>query len=172
VSDDRPIYLVGFMGSGKTEVGRRLAARLGWALVDTDVLVEQREGRTIERIFEESGEGCFREAEWRALESLADVRRTVIATGGGLYLGAAQRRFIRRHGVSVWLDVTLEAARARAGGGETRPLWRPEDPPAFRAFFEKRRAAYALADCRVDVSSAGPEALAERISLMFSSLSD
>ena len=157
MSDDRAIYLIGPMGSGKTEVGRRLAEVLGWEFVDTDELVERREGRTVEAIFRESGEGYFREAEWQALRSLSGRRRLVVATGGGLFLGVDPRRFVREHGRSVWLDVGLDAARKRVGEGAGRPLWLPEDPLALRAFYDKRRAAYALAEARVDASTDDPD---------------
>src|SRR4029077_7764818 len=82
-----PVYLVGFMGAGKSTVGRVLTARLGWEFADVDALVESAEGREIEAIFRDSGEGRFREAEWDALRSLGGRRRLVVATGGGLFLG-------------------------------------------------------------------------------------
>lgn len=152
------------MGSGKTAVGRALADFLGWDFIDTDELVVEREGRAIERIFEESGEGRFREAEWQALRSLAGRERAVVATGGGLFLGVRQRAFMKREGTTVWLDVPFHVVRARVGAGGGRPLWTPgEDEVAFRAFFERRRAAYALADVRVDAAAGGPVELARRI---------
>lgn len=160
----RLVFLVGFMGSGKTAAGRALADLLGWEFADTDELVVEREGRPIERIFEESGEGRFREAEWQALRSLAARERLVVATGGGLFLGVPQRAFMKREGTTVWLDVPFAVARARVGAGSGRPLWVPnEDEVAFRAFFERRRAAYALADFRVDASAGGPAQVARRI---------
>lgn len=163
MTGDRPLYLIGFMGAGKTSVGLALAARLGWRLLDTDVMVERADGRPIETIFRESGEGFFREAEWRALRSLAGVSSVVVATGGGLFLGVSQRRFVRRHGRSVWLDVELDVARKRIGSGETRPLWTARDPVALRIMFDKRRASYALAEIRVDASHESAEAVADRI---------
>ena len=157
--DDRPIFLVGFMGSGKSAVGRQLADQLGWDFADTDALVESEEGRSIERIFRESGEGSFREAEWRVLRGLEGARRLVVATGGGLFLGLLPRQTIKRLGRTVWLDVSIETALGRTKNGEGRPLWERDDPTAMRGFFEKRRAAYALADVRVDASRGFPEAV-------------
>jgi shikimate kinase len=156
----RPIFIVGFMGSGKSTVSRLLAARLGREVLDTDEWVTRREGRSIERIFTESGEGHFRRVEQEALESLDPSKASVVSTGGGLFLGLAQRRFMKQRGPTVWLDAPLEACRERVGaqaGG--RPLWRTEDPVALRALFEKRRAVYALADLRVDAGPAAPEAI-------------
>lgn len=156
------IALVGFMGSGKSEVGRALASLLDLPFADTDALVVARAGRSIESIFREEGEGRFRELEWEALRSLGGEGDRVVATGGGLFLGVTQRAFLRRHALTVWLDVSLEVARSRAPR-EGRPLWRDDDPIAFRAMFEKRRAAYALADLRVAASEGDPAAVAERV---------
>lgn len=160
---DRSIFLVGFMGAGKTAAGRALASVMGRALVDTDDLVESRAGCSIERIFRESGEGRFRELEREALESLAGRKELVVATGGGLFLGVVQRRFLRAEGTTVWIDVPLEVARARLGVGGARPLWATGDQVALRAFYERRRVAYALADVRVPGAGATPEEVARRI---------
>lgn len=159
------VYLVGFMGVGKSTAGRALAARLGWEFADTDALVESAEGRTIEAIFRASGEGRFRELEWDALRSLGGRRRLVVATGGGLFLGVAQRAFVRRTGVSCWLDAPLSVVAARVGEDASRPAWPVGDTLARRAFFERRRAAYALADVRIDASHGGADDLASAIDL-------
>ena len=160
---DAPVFLVGFMGAGKSTAGRALAARWGWAFEDTDALVERREGRAVETIFRDSGEGRFREAEWEVLRSLEGRARVVVATGGGLFLGVAQRAFVRAHGVSCWLDAPLAVVAARVGAGASRPLWPADDALSRRAFFERRRAAYALADLRVDASRGGADELASAI---------
>jgi len=161
--DSRPVFLVGFMGSGKSWVGRALARRLGWEFHDTDALVEQREGATVAQIIRERGEAHFRRLEWSALRDLDPGERTVVATGGGLFARTGARRFMRQRGRSVWLDCTLEAARRRSGGGQDRPLWDEADPAAFRAFFERRRAVYALAEIRIDAASDDPEEVAGQV---------
>ena len=160
---DAPIFLVGFMGSGKSTVGRLLAARLGWRFEDTDALVSRAEGRSIEEIFRTSGEGHFREAEWNALRSLEGRKSLVVATGGGLFLGVVQRAFMRAQGVSCWLDAPLSVVSARIPDDASRPLWGGDDPLQRRAFFERRRAVYALADVRIDASAGQPEHLASVI---------
>jgi shikimate kinase len=160
---DAPIFLVGFMGAGKSSAGALLAARLGWSIADTDALVERAEGRSIETIFRESGEGRFREREWEALRSLRGARRTVVATGGGLFLAVAHRAFVRANGASLWLDAPLEVIAKRVAGGGERPLWPAADPLERRALFERRRAAYALADARVDAGSEGAPAVARAL---------
>jgi shikimate kinase len=161
-SDTRAVFLVGFMGSGKSAVGRIVARRWGREFADTDAHVEAAQGRSIETIFRTSGEGSFREAEWRVLQVLGTRDRMVIATGGGLFLGVVQRRFMKEHGISVWLDAPLEIVRERVGAGAGRPLWMGDDRQAQRAFFEKRRAAYALADVRVDAGKGDPDEIADR----------
>jgi shikimate kinase len=157
------VYLVGFMGSGKSEVGRRLAEKLGWAFEDTDEIVTTLEGRTIERIFAESGEESFREAEQRALGAVSAQKERVVATGGGMFLPVQRRVSMRETGVIVWLDASLEPIRERLGPGDGRPLWSHHDPIAMRALYERRRATYALADFRFDASTADPATIATRI---------
>jgi shikimate kinase len=117
--------------------------------VDVDDLVVEAEGRSIARIFDEAGETYFREAEWKMLQTLDGCEGCVVAAGGGLFLGPAPRRFMKRRGPTVWLDVSLATCRARLGTGGERPLWRSSEPTAMRALFERRRAAYALADTHV-----------------------
>jgi shikimate kinase len=145
------VYLVGFMGSGKSAVGRALADRLGYRFVDTDTLVEETESRSIERIFAESGEPRFREREREVLRALANEKHIVVATGGGLFQGESERKIIESHGVSVWLDTPLETIweRCRSTGG--RPLF--GDLPELQALFDQRRAGYALADQHVRAGS-------------------
>ena len=102
---DAPVFLVGFMGVGKTTVGHALATRLGWAFADTDAMVEQSAGRSIEEIFRESGEGRFREVEWDALRSLQGRKHLVVATGGGTFVEAwllAQEVTRIRREMAVW----------------------------------------------------------------------
>ena len=160
---DAPLFLVGFMGAGKSTVGRLLASRWGWEFVDTDALVEQAEGRSIETIFAAAGEGRFREAEWAALTGLAGRKRLVAATGGGLFLGRAQRSFVQAEGVSCWLDAPLSVVAERVRHLDARPLWPADDALSRRAFFERRRAAYALADLHVDASAGGADDVATAV---------
>lgn len=167
------VFLVGFMASGKTTVGRLLAGELGCPFADTDDLVEQREGRPIHRIFAESGEGQFRRLEWEALQSLEGPDPLVIATGGGLFLGYRQRRFMIEKGRTLWLDIPLDVAcrrlEAEPPGSRARPLLQRDDPVALRALFERRRAAYALAWRRVDASGP-PDLVAAEVALALGGL--
>ena len=148
------MFLTGFMGAGKSTVGRDLAAHLGRQFFDTDELVVWAAGRPIGRIFHDDGEGAFRAAEERVFDDLVPVECAVVATGGGLFLGAARRRAMKRVGIVLWLDVTLAVALRRVGDGHDRPLWLADDPVTFRAWFQRRRATYALAHGRVDADGA------------------
>jgi shikimate kinase len=163
----RPLFLVGFMAAGKTAAGREIARRLRWEFVDTDERIEAEEGRSISAIFAEDGEARFREIERRVLSEVAGAARTVVATGGGAFLSDATRRLLARAGRTVWLDAPFEVVRERLAGegpgARARPLGRSDDPVALRASFERRRAAYALAEVRVASSGARPAEVAERV---------
>lgn len=150
------IYLVGFMGSGKSTIGRRLAERLGMPFADLDDDIEAAEGRTIAEVFAHDGEGRFRDAEHAALAArVRSGAAVVLALGGGAYTFARNRDLLRGAGTSVWLDCPFERALQRVAGFAHRPL--AKDPAQFRALFEKRLADYALADVRIPVSSDNPE---------------
>ena len=127
MADQHAIFLIGFMGCGKSTLAPLLAAELGWPAFDTDDLVERREGREIGRIFRESGEPHFRRVEWEVLQSLRDTQRCVVASGGGLFLGATQRRWMWRRCRTVWLDVPLEECLKRVGRGKDRQASLPEN---------------------------------------------
>jgi shikimate kinase len=153
------IYLVGFMGSGKTTVGRLLADRLGWHFADNDDDIEARAGRTIPEIFDQFGEPEFRRIEHDALadrvHSISFGRPTVVALGGGVFAQPGNVDLVSQHGISIWLDCPLEMARKRVEQFTHRPLAR--DPEKFAALFEARREAYAKADYRVAVTCDDPE---------------
>jgi shikimate kinase len=155
------IYLVGFMASGKSTVGRALAGRLGWRAEDVDELIERRERRTIAEIFAEQGESYFRAVERDILELLLPIRHAVVATGGGTFADPENRALINRDGVSVWIDVPLVDVIARIPLDGRRPL------AASRADLERLYAArvdtYRLAHVRVQASRVPAQAIADRI---------
>ena len=164
------IYLIGFMGAGKTTVGRELASLLGYEFVDTDAAVESLEGRSVEELFRDRGEGYFREKEWEILTSTAIRQRVVVATGGGLYLAPMHRHFIRRHGAAVWLDVSVEEAWSRCASTGGRPLF--TTPEELASLLESRRSRYELAEHRVDVHGRDPRDLAREIEALLIAASD
>ncbi|MBO5998317.1 MAG: shikimate dehydrogenase [Lachnospiraceae bacterium] len=126
----RNIILTGFMGSGKTTVGKELAGRLGMKLLDTDSIIEQREGRSINEIFETSGEEYFRDLETELLKELAGTdgqEAAVYSTGGGIVLREENRRLLHRAGTVVWLKVSAADVIGRLEGDDTRPLLKGGD---------------------------------------------
>jgi len=142
----RAIVLTGFMGTGKTEVGRRLAQRLGRAFVDTDQLVEGRAGKSVASIFAAEGEAAFRALERAVIAGLADRTGVVIAVGGGAVLVEENVRRLRALGPIVQLTASPETIVARVGGRESRPLLADGDPLAtVRRLLGERAAAYAAA---------------------------
>jgi shikimate kinase len=122
------IVLVGFMGSGKSTVGRMLARRLGFRFLDTDKLVEEREHASIPKIFEQHGEAHFRERETAALESLNGLQRHVLATGGGIVTVPANIPLLRSLGLVVLLTADPEEIYRRVSRNSGRPLLQVEDP--------------------------------------------
>jgi len=146
------IFLVGFMGSGKSTIGRRLADRLSLPFADLDDDIEAADGRPIGDIFSTDGEAAFRDAEHAALS--ARVRRgeaLVLALGGGAFTFSRNRELLLSAGTSVWLDCPFETALRRVGGFSHRPL--AKEPVQFRALFEKRIPDYSLADVRIPILS-------------------
>jgi shikimate kinase len=155
------IYLVGFMGAGKTTLARMLARRLGWRAEDVDELIEQRERRTVSEIFAHEGEAYFRAVERQVLRGLLPVRGAVVATGGGTFVDAANRATIKADGLSVWLDVPFEVVLTRIPSDGRRPL--AADRAQMAQLYDARRVAYQEAHLRVDASQARQEELIERL---------
>jgi shikimate kinase len=142
------IVLVGLMASGKSTVGRLLAAALGRPFVDADAVIEERSGRPIPAIFADQGEAAFRDLEEAVIADLSRQDGLVIATGGGAVLRPANQEALRRSGLVIWLDVPPEELFERAGqqGLDSRPLLQGADPLArLRALAESRAEAYQAA---------------------------
>ena len=135
------IFLVGFMGSGKSTVGQRLAGRLGYSFVDMDARLEGEHGMTINEIFEKLGEKSFREMESNLLKEMLTLKDTVISTGGGLPCTGNNMELINREGVSIYLRMDPEALFNRLSRGKSRrPLIRHLSRQELETFiFEKLR---------------------------------
>ncbi len=139
------IVLIGFMGSGKSTVGRELHQRLGYPLMDMDQVIEQRAGKPISAIFAQDGEAVFREMETRLLEELGapNPLRRIISTGGGVVGRAENRALLRGLGYVVWLHAPMAVILDRTGRNRDRPLLDTEDPAArISALMELRKPLY------------------------------
>lgn len=158
------VILTGFMGTGKTAVGKRLAERLAVTFVDTDELVERAEGCSIDRLFAERGEAYFRAAERRAVIEAAAIDSGVIATGGGTIVDEDNRRRLHAAGKIVCLTADPTVILRRTERGTPRPLLAGPDPLArIRTLLAARTDAYATADLLLDTSTLSVDAVVERI---------
>ncbi len=146
------IYLVGFMGSGKTTIGRCLADELGWSFVDLDADIEAEQGTSIAQIFDTRGEEEFRRIETAAIQKRVRMiekgRPMVVALGGGAFAERGNYELLENNGISV-------------SNGSDRPLAR--DPEKFRELYESRRPAYERADFRIEIARDDPAPAVESI---------
>ncbi|MGA8028983.1 MAG: shikimate kinase [Bryobacteraceae bacterium] len=159
------LYLVGFMASGKTTVGKLLADELGWSFSDIDKEIEAREGKSISQIFLESGEARFRDFETemigRRVSRVEKGDPCVVALGGGAFLQPRNWELIENNGVTVWLDCSLDTVRDRLGDDNTRPL--AANRASLARLFENRRPLYARADFRIEADSADAHVIVRSI---------
>ncbi|MCZ8324070.1 MAG: shikimate kinase [Sphingomonadaceae bacterium] len=158
---DRPVVLVGMMGTGKSSIGKRLSALLHLPFVDADEAIEEAAQLTISEIFERHGEAHFRDGERRVIARLMDGanpadRRKIIATGGGAFVNPETRALILDKAVTVWLDADVDTLVERTSRKDTRPLLRQGDPREILTRLRAERApAYAQAPIHV-MSGRGP----------------
>ena len=164
-ADTGSILLIGFMGAGKSSVGRALATRLGCSFVDLDNIVEAKAGRTIAEIFASDGEAEFRKLESEALREVLSSggERRVIALGGGAYMRSSNRELIARSpALVVYLEVSFKEAARRIGSfnGE-RPL--ATDWDRLQSLYNERRAIYEQANFRTDTTDKPVERVVEEV---------
>ncbi|MDD2972804.1 MAG: shikimate kinase [Lachnospiraceae bacterium] len=148
------VILIGFMGSGKTCVGRRLSYRLQRTMIDTDKQIEKQQGKTITEIFEEQGEPAFRDMETACLQEILETcHNQVISSGGGLPLREKNRELLGKIGCVVYLRVTADTVYQRLKDDTTRPLLQGPNPQEkIAALLSERVEIYqAAADVIVDV---------------------
>ena len=159
------VVLVGLMGSGKTSIGRRLAARLGIQFIDADTEIEAAAGSSIHDIFELHGEQAFRDGERRVIARLLDGPVHVLATGGGAYMTEETRQRISDSAVSVWLRASLDTLVKRVERSRTRrPLLETGDPrEILSALVDERYPVYGEADIIVETGEGPHEPVVETI---------
>lgn len=158
------IFLVGFMGSGKTTVGRELAVRIDAPFFDLDELIESAEKLTIREMFAQKGEPYFRKRERDLLRSTKHLESAVIATGGGTFTFDENIQFIQSEGLSVYLSAPYALLRSRISAKEDRPLFR--DDVSTHELYANRIRYYRMADIAVDVrEDETPVEIVERLVL-------
>lgn len=166
MTEAKNIVITGFMGTGKSTVGRLVAASLEREFVDMDTLIEAREGRPISRIFAEAGEPYFRRLEAELSCELAERAGLVVATGGGTLVPLNNLQVMARTGLVVCLDCEPETLWRRIGHSEDRPMLAARDAARFArlaALLVERQPAYARIPDHIDVTHLKPEEVAARL---------
>jgi len=162
------VYLVGFMGAGKTSVGRALSSQLGWSFVDLDAEIEGAQKMAIRDIFEKSGEAEFRRIEQQHLKRLSARPRVVIALGGGATINPENRLVADSTGVTVWLNVEFETAARRVSMDGTRPLFK--DREHAERLYQSRLPIYKLAQIHVLADNRPPAEIAGEVAMRLQEL--
>ena len=143
--------LIGFMGSGKTEVGKRLAKRLGYTFMDTDLLIEEKTGKSISDIFSKDGELFFRDIETLILTELSGINEHVISTGGGIVTKKENILLLKKTGFIIWLKASPETILKRVGSETHRPLLKVDNPlEKIKKLMSQREQSYSEADVTID----------------------
>jgi len=156
------VVLIGFMGTGKTEVGRLLAKALSRRFVDTDAWIEKENNMTVQEIFATLGEAAFRQKEAEALAVLCGQKGLVLATGGGIILNPQNVVLLRETGFVIWLDAGLEELARRLAGDNTRPLL--AGGVDFRDIYRRREKLYRnAAHVRIDTTGKTPLVVSDEI---------
>ena len=153
------IVLAGFMGTGKTSVGKIVAIRLGWRFIDSDQLIAQREGMPIREIFAKRGEPYFRDIEGAIAQELAEQPVIVIATGGGMLVNESNRTVMSQHGLVICLNAAPEVIMARVGRDKNRPLLQGD----WQALLKARRPAYDAIPHQIDTTGKTTNQVADEV---------
>ncbi|HUU14443.1 MAG TPA: shikimate kinase [Terriglobia bacterium] len=156
------IYILGFMGCGKSTVGELLARELGWSFIDLDTTIEAGQGASVRELFDRAGEAFFREIERAALVEVSKTEPAVVALGGGTFVQKPNIDLIRENGgTTVWLDCSIQELVRRCEGKNDRPLFR--DPLSFSRLLEQRLPYYQMAEFRVSTEGRSPQEVVDQI---------
>ena len=167
----RTIVLVGMMGSGKTAIGKALAARLAVPFLDSDAAIEEAAALTISEIFDRDGERFFRKREAEIIDRLLGEPPCILSTGGGAFLTEGVRDAIADKAVALWLDADVDILWERVKHKDTRPLLRTSDPrKTLVDIFEARVPVYAKAGLRTVITAESTiEQTTDRVCLLYTS---
>lgn len=156
------VYLIGFMGSGKTAVGKCLADKLKLKFIDLDDIIEAREDRKIKDIFTQHGEPYFRRKEKEAVRDISQEQNLVVATGGGVVVDPENLVMLKKSGVLIYLHCSPDVVFKRTKDQSQRPLLNIKEPKKkIKDLLDKRAAYYAKADYKIDTSSKSIEEVAQ-----------
>ncbi len=157
------IVLVGFMGTGKSTIAKLLAKQLAWTLVDTDDLVEQKQGRTISELFQTRGESYFRKVESDVLREVMAEKRQIVATGGGSVLLPENRRYMLDNGFVVALTADEDTIIRRVRHDKSRPLLQGGVEEKVGKLLAERKHVYNFADISMDTSFSNFDEMVQQI---------
>jgi shikimate kinase len=155
------IYLIEFMGAGKTTIGRKLADKLNWKFIDLDEEIERHEGRSIADIFRQQGEAHFRNLERLRLKELSSTPKIVVALGGGAFIDPDNQSLTENSGLTVWLKVSFRNVEERVKIDGTRPKF--TDKTQVERLYQMREPFYALARIHISTDEGTPESVADEI---------
>lgn len=167
------IVLIGFMGAGKTSVGKVIAKKLGFEFVDVDEVIEKATGMEISEIFSKFGESRFRDIEEEMIKLITQKKRQVIATGGGVVLRDKNMKRLKKDGVIFCLKASENVIFERLKQTTNRPLLQVENPEErIKELLQKRMPLYEKADFIIDTEGLTPEEVAEKIIKEYERLSN
>ena len=165
------IYLVGFMGSGKTTVGRLLSKKIGFLYIDLDKKIEKNEGLSISHIIQRFGEERFRELESELLSTISIDDCNVIATGGGIVIKDTNWDYLNKSGVVIYLKADIDQLWDRVKKSNKRPLLRVENPYLkFKELFNSRETLYLKADLTIDTSKKSVNTVVDELACIIKTL--
>lgn len=158
------IVLIGFMGTGKSEVGKELAKTLGYKFIDTDELIEKREGIPVSEIFDKYGETYFRKIESEIIKDVSVMENVVISTGGGAVIRSENRMNLKKNSITICLTASPEVIYERIRDYDNRPLLKTDDTyMRIKELLKEREPYYSEADIKIDTTQLEAQKVVETI---------